>query len=81
MRNTGIVRRFDALGRIGIPKEIRDRFDIHEKSPVSISVKDSNIIIEKVEDTCILCDSTQNLCSFNNKFICNDCISKISKLN
>ena len=38
MKNTGIVRKFDGLGRIGIPKEIRDRFDIVEKTTLVIVV-------------------------------------------
>ncbi len=36
MKATGIVRRFDDLGRIVIPKEIRQRFNLKEGAPMEI---------------------------------------------
>ena len=36
MKSTGIIRKVDELGRVVIPKEIRDNLDIVEKSPVEI---------------------------------------------
>ena len=45
-KSTGIVRRVDELGRIVIPKEIRDEFNIYEKDPIKISVSGSSIILE-----------------------------------
>ena len=32
MKSTGIIRRVDELGRVVIPKEIRETFNIKEKS-------------------------------------------------
>ena len=34
MKSTGMIRNFDGLGRIVIPKELRDTFNIKEKSPI-----------------------------------------------
>ena len=34
MRATGIIRRFDDLGRIVVPKEIRQRFNLKEGDPM-----------------------------------------------
>ena len=34
MKATGIVRRVDDLGRIVLPKELRDTMDIAEKDPL-----------------------------------------------
>ena len=36
MKATGIVRRVDDLGRVGIPKEIRRTFRIREGDPLQI---------------------------------------------
>lgn len=36
MKATGIVRRFDDLGRIVIPKEIRKTFNLKENTPMEI---------------------------------------------
>lgn len=38
MRATGIVRRVDDLGRVVIPKEIRNRMGIREGAPLEIFV-------------------------------------------
>ena len=38
MKSTGIIRRVDELGRVVIPKEIRETFNIKEKSPIEIYV-------------------------------------------
>ena len=54
MKATGIVRRFDDLGRIVIPKEIRRLlFGTPEKSegmPMEIFIDGENIILRKYED-------------------------------
>lgn len=47
MKNTGIIRKVDELGRIVIPIEIRNQFNIIEKDPMEIYVEGSNIILKK----------------------------------
>ena len=68
MKNTGIVRKLDELGRIVIPKEIRDNFEMKEGTELDISVKGNKIILEKHKDTfcprCLKrCEYTDNFCS------------------
>ncbi len=81
MKSTGIVRRMDELGRVVIPIEIRNQFDIVEKDPIEIYVEGSNIVLRKFEPNCIFCGSNKNLSSYHEKLICKDCSSKIGKLN
>ena len=38
MKSTGIIRRMDELGRVVIPIEIRNQFNIAEKDPMEIFV-------------------------------------------
>lgn len=48
MRCTGIVRRFDDLGRIVIPKEIRRQLGIKDSEPMEIYLDtDGSIILKK----------------------------------
>ena len=47
MKSTGIVRRLDELGRIVIPIEIRNKFNISERDPIEIYVDGTNIILSK----------------------------------
>ena len=47
MKSTGIVRKVDELGRVVIPIELRNQFEIAEKDPIEIFVDGSNIILRK----------------------------------
>lgn len=80
MKSTGIVRKVDELGRVVIPIEIRNQFNIAEKDPIEIYVDGSSIILKKYEPNCIFCGNTENLINYNDKLICEDCSKKISKL-
>ena len=44
---------------------------------MEISVEGRRIILEKYQDTCIICGEVENLKRCGNKFICEKCISKI----
>ena len=43
---TGIIRRFDDLGRIVIPKEIRRKFKINAGEPVEIYITEESILLK-----------------------------------
>ena len=81
MKSTGIIRRMDELGRVVIPIEIRNQFNIAEKDPMEIYVDGSSIVLKKFEPNCIFCGNTKNLLEFNDKLICEKCSKKISELN
>lgn len=49
MKIIGIIKRVDKLGRIVLPKEIRDFYKIGENDPVEILSTDMGILIKKVE--------------------------------
>lgn len=80
MKSTGIVRRVDELGRVVIPIEIRNQFDIVEKDPIEIYVQGSSIILKKFEQNCIFCGNTNDLLTYQDKLICEKCASKIGAL-
>ena len=80
MKSTGIIRKVDELGRVVIPIEIRNQFNIAEKDPIEIYVDGSSIVLKKYEPNCIFCGNTENLINYNDKLICEDCSKKISTL-
>ena len=80
MKSTGIIRRMDELGRVVIPIEIRNQFNIAEKDPIEIYVDGSSIVLKKFEPNCIFCGNTKNLLEYHNKLICKDCSKKIGNL-
>ena len=47
MKATGIVRKVDELGRVVIPKELRDTLGIGIKTPLEIFVDNENIILKR----------------------------------
>lgn len=80
MKSTGMIRRLDELGRVVIPKEIRDKLDIKEKDPIEIYVDGSSIVLKKFETNCIFCNNSKNLLEYNEKQICKECLDKILAL-
>lgn len=80
MKATGIIRRVDELGRVVIPIEIRNQFDIVEKDQIEVYVDDSSIILKKYEPNCIFCGSTKKIVTYSDKLICSKCAEKINKL-
>ena len=49
MKETGVVRRLDELGRIVIPKEIRKRLKIDNNDMVDIFTNEDSIILKKYQ--------------------------------
>lgn len=80
MKATGIVRKIDELGRVVIPIEIRNQFNIAEKDPVEIYVDDSSIILKKYEQSCIFCGNKKNLIEYKGKLVCNKCAKELKLL-
>lgn len=80
MKSTGIVRKTDELGRIVLPIELRNNLNIKEKDPLEIFVEGSSIILRKYQPNCLFCGSTKNLKEFNQKLVCQKCITNLTKL-
>ena len=80
MKSTGIVRNIDELGRIVVPKEIRQRFGIAKNDPVEIYVENDLIILRKYTPVCHFCGSTESISDYKDKCICRACIQEITNL-
>lgn len=79
MKATGIVRKVDELGRVVIPIELRNKFDIKVKDPIEIFVESNSIVLRKYEPNCIFCGETKELVEYNDKLVCKKCIGKLEK--
>ncbi|PEX82413.1 AbrB/MazE/SpoVT family DNA-binding domain-containing protein [Bacillus cereus] len=49
MKATGVIRKVDDLGRVVIPKELRNTLGIKEKSPLEIFVEGEDIVLQKYQ--------------------------------
>ncbi len=77
---SGMVREVDCLGRIVLPKEMRDIMDIKPKDALEIYVDGENIVLRKHIPFCILCSSTEDLVTVNEKKICRACLNNLKEL-
>ena len=80
MKSTGITRPVDALGRVVIPMEIRENLNIKTKDLLEISLQGNQIILKKHGESCIFCDSSEDLVIFEDKKVCKKCLAKLSNL-
>lgn len=69
MNYNGITRRIDDLGRIVLPKEIRDNLGIREGEHLLISTEDNKIIIKKYSKVETLSDKIQKYTDIINSII------------
>lgn len=59
MKSTGVVRRIDELGRIVLPIELRNKFEISEKDPMEIFVDGNAIVLKKFEPNYTFCGDSK----------------------
>lgn len=80
----GIVREIDALGRLVIPKELRDELGLLKGEPVEMIGTDGAVLIKKYSETCLICgkksSNGEKMEIINGKRLCNDCIKKIKDI-
>ncbi|ALL20649.1 AbrB/MazE/SpoVT family DNA-binding domain-containing protein [Bacillus tropicus] len=54
MKNTGVARKVDELGRVVIPVELRRNLGIIEGTALGFHVEGENIILRKQEKSCFV---------------------------
>ncbi len=82
MKKTGMTRPVDKMGRIVIPKEIRESLGVKNNiDSFEIMLEEDKIILKKHEPSCIFCDCVKESVEFNGKIICKDCLGKITQMN
>ncbi|MGY3386782.1 AbrB family looped-hinge helix DNA binding protein [Paenibacillus polymyxa] len=78
MKNTGMTRPLDTLGRIVIPKEIRNTLGIEINEPLEfyIDVEAGFLCIGKYNNgnSCKVCNSIQDLTYYKSSLLCKQCI-------
>ncbi len=77
MKNKGIIRNIDELGRVVVPKEMRKMLGINNSDPVEIFAEEDSIILKKFRDDCIFCGSEEELSGFKGKKICKKCLAEL----
>ena len=80
MKSTGIVRPIDQLGRIVLPKELRETLGISPRDSLEIFIENEKIILKKYVPNCCFCGSDEDMSLYQKKLVCRECIRKLSAL-
>jgi len=68
MKETGIVRRIDELGRVVIPKEIRRTLRLKESDPLEIFTERDMLCFKKYSPITSIADFAEGICATLNDF-------------
>lgn len=81
MRSLAMVRKMDELGRIVLPKELRELMDIKPKDGLEIFAEgNSRLILQKYVPACVFCGEASNTVVYNEKKICKKCLKQLVEL-
>ena len=67
----------DGVGRVVIPKEIRNTFNIQNEDPIEILIDEEKIILKKYIKLCTFCKSTEGVIRYKIKNICQECVREL----
>lgn len=73
MESRGVIRKIDELGRIVLPKELREALQMENQNPVEIFSEGNRIVIIKHHPACIFCGGTQEVIPFCGQNVCAAC--------
>lgn len=80
MKYTGMTRPVDDLGRIVIPKELRDSLDIRATDRMEFWMTDEGMVLRKAEERCAVCGGVHgDMLAVDGMKFCRVCARKISK--
>lgn len=76
----GITRRVDNLGRIVIPKEMRDILGWNEGDKILIVIYKDVMLLRKANYNCQMCQGDKKLFEISGKWICKKCAKQITRI-
>lgn len=77
MKETGITRHLDDMGRIVLPVELRRRMKLEDGTAVEIFAEGERIILQRHTDSCVFCGSEKGLTEFKGRRLCAACRTEL----
>ena len=77
MKDTGIVRNIDEMGRLVLPKEMRRKMDIESGDEIEFYAEDDRIVLRKYQPSCLFCGGEVALVEYKGKRLCAECIAEM----
>lgn len=77
MKKLGTSRRLDELGRVVVPKELRERCGIETGDQIEFFTEGDAIVMRKYRGCCVFCKGTDNVKVIMERAVCAACLQKI----
>lgn len=77
MKPTGFVKKIDEMGRIVIPKSVRQALSVETGDNLQFFIDGDGIVMKKFSTACVFCGSGDDLSEFMGKYVCSNCISNL----
>lgn len=78
MKDTGMARKVDDLGRIVLPIELRRLHGIQTGDALEISVDGDAIVLRKLANGCVFCHASLRLREYKGRAICATCADELA---
>jgi AbrB family transcriptional regulator, transcriptional pleiotropic regulator of transition state genes len=75
-----MCRKIDELGRIVLPKELRDTLGVNNKDGLEIFVNENQIVLKKYQPGCIFCNQIDDVKLYKGYSVCPECQSNLQCL-
>ena len=73
------IKKVQELGRVTIPKEVRDTLDIDEGDAIEMYVDGNRMILQKYLPGCVFCGHVHKTIEHGGLVVCLDCIKQLQK--
>lgn len=78
MKDTGVVRKVDELGRFTLPMELRRKLNIEVGDPLEVFVSEDSIILKKYVASDIFTGETEDLIDFEGKKVSRKTVARLA---
>ena len=77
MKPADCICKIDRLGRVLIPKTLRQKLDLAVDDPIEVFTDGDALVLKKYRKRCAFCGSEDDVISYKEKYICRACISEL----
>lgn len=80
MKSTGIVRKIDQLGRMVLPSELRESFNLREGDALEIFTSNDMIVLKKYMPSDIFTGDMDDLIEYRGKKVSRNTVRELARL-
>lgn len=81
LKDVGIIRKIDALGRVVLPSEFRSMLNLKSGIEVEMFANEVSITLRKYSRGCMFCGRKKVLINYRGYKVCMSCVSNMNSMN